>query len=300
MPIRHEIDRRTAVIGALMLIPGATLIRVRAAARRPSDLIKSVRSKLAGIERKSGGRLGVAVIDTASGERAVHRGDERFPMCSTFKFVLVAGVLARVDKGEERFERRMPFGEKDLLEYAPVTRARVKEGGLTVAELCDAAITVSDNTAANLLLSTMGGPEGLTAYLRTLGDTVTRLDRNEPTLNEATPDDPRDTTTPVAMLGNLNKLLIGDALSAKSRERLMQWLMANKTGDTLLRAGLPEGWQIGDKTGRGGHGTTNDIAILWPPGYSPMLITAYLTNTPAEPDQREAVVATIARTLTTS
>jgi beta-lactamase class A len=298
VPSRHEIDRRTALIGALMLIPGAATMRVHAAARRPSDLVKSVRSKLAGIERQSGGRLGVAIVDTASGERAVHRGDERFPMCSTFKFLVCGAVLARVDKGEERLDRRIPFGEKDLLEYAPVTRARVKEGGMSVGELCDAAMTVSDNTAANLLLSTMDGPAGLTAYLRTLGDTVTRLDRTEPTLNEATLDDPRDTTTPIAMLGDLNTLLIGEVLSAKSRERLMQWLVANTTGDKLLRAGLPEGWQIGDKTGRGAHGTTNDIAILWPPGYSPMLITVYLTNTRAASDQCEAVIATVARTLT--
>jgi beta-lactamase class A len=151
---------------------------------------------------------------------------------AAFKLLAVAAVLARVDRGAERLARRIPFSKADLLEYAPVTKARVSEGSMTVAELCDAAITLSDNTAANLLLATLGGPPGVTTYARSLGDSVTRLDRIEPGLNEARPGDPRDTTTPTAMLGNLQRLLVGDALSPASRTHFFV-ARRSKTGAAL-------------------------------------------------------------------
>jgi beta-lactamase class A len=267
-----------------LLFSGSFITRPLASAQALRDL-----------ERKSGGRLGVAVIDTGSGTTLLHRADERFPMCSTFKVLAAAAVLARVDRKSEQLDRHIPFSKADLLEYAPVTTARVNEGRMTVAELCDAAITVSDNTAANLLLRTLGGPAGLTAYVRSLHDTVTRLDRDEPTLNTAIPGDPRDTTTPAAMAGNLRTLLLGTALSAASRDRLIGWLVANKTGDARLRAGLPKGWRVGDKTGTGGRGTTNDIAIVWPSGRAPILVAVYLTATSAPASAREATLADVAR-----
>lgn len=247
------------------------------------------------LEKKSGGRLGVAILDTESGERAGRRVDERFPMCSTFKLLLAAAVLARVDANAERLDRRIDFGERDLLEHAPVARARVKEGALSIAELCDAAITMSDNTAANLLLQAIGGPAALTAYVRTLGDTATRLDRNEPMLNEALPGDARDTTTPAAMLGCVEALLVGGALAPASRERLTAWLVANKTGDQRLRAGVPKSWRVGDKTGTGERGTTNDVGILWPPSRKPLLIAAYITDSSAPLAARNAVLAGVGR-----
>ena len=165
-------------------------------------------------------------------------------MCSTFKFLAVAFVLARVDRGEERLDRRITFTEQDLVTYSPVTKERVGATGMTIAELCDAAITVSDNAAGNLLLASFGGPPALTAYARSLGDEVTRLDRIETDLNEATPGDPRDTTTPTAMAENVRRLVVGDALSAPSRERLKALLIANKTGDARLRAGFPKTWSV--------------------------------------------------------
>ena len=137
---------------------------------------------------------------------------------------------------------------------------------MTLAEICEAAMIVSDNTAGNLILAALGGPAGFTAYVRSLGDSITRLDRIEPDLNEAAPGDPRDTTTPLAMLGNVQKLVLGDALSAASREQLTKWMLGNKTGDTRLRAQLPAGWRTGDKTGAGERGTNNDVGVLWPPG----------------------------------
>jgi beta-lactamase class A len=255
--------------------------------------------KLAGdftkIERESGGRLGVAVLDTQSGARTGHRSDERFPMCSTFKLLAAATVLSRVDAGKERLDRRIRFEAGDLETYSPVTKNRVGGDGMTLSELCDAAVTLSDNTAANLLLASFGGPAGLTSYARSIGDAVTRLDRNEPTLNEAVPGDPRDTTTPAAMLANIRTLLLGTALSAASRDQLTRWLVACKTGDARLRAGLPSGWRVGDKTGSGRRGTANDVGIAWPPGRAPIIITSYLTEASTTDAQQSATLAAVAR-----
>jgi beta-lactamase class A len=164
---------------------------------------------------------------------------------------------------------------------------------MTLAELCEAAITVSDNTAANLLLASLGGPDSVTAFARSLGDTMTRLDRNEPTLNEAIPGDPRDTTTPAAMLANIRALVLGDALSPPSRDQLKAWLLANKTGGGRLRAGLPGDWAVGDKTGSGDYGSTNDVGVIWPPGRAPLVVTIYFTETKAALEQRIAVLASV-------
>jgi beta-lactamase class A len=247
-------------------------------------------ARLRELERQSGGRLGVAILDTQSGAHLAHRAGDRFPMCSTFKLLACACVLARVDRAQERLGRRISFTDADLLEYAPVTRAHVGEGGMTVGDLCHAAMTVSDNTAANLILATYGGPAGLTRYLRSLGDRITRLDRNEPSLNEALPGDARDTTTPLAMRETMQKLLLGPALSSASREQLTAWLVANTTGNARLRAGLPAAWRVGDKTGTGNAGSTNDVAIITPPGRRPILVTAYLTGTSQPADVRESVL----------
>jgi beta-lactamase class A len=250
---------------------------------------------LADLERRSGGRLGVAALDTASGRQTGHRADERFPLCSTFKFLAAALVLARVDRGDERLDRRIVFSAEDLVTYSPVTKDHVGPGGLSVAEICEAAVTLSDNAAGNLMLASFGGPPALTAYARTLGDGLTRLDRIETELNEATPSDPRDTTTPAAMLGTMRRLLVDDALSAGSRQRLSGWLLASKTGGKRLRAGLPTDWRVGDKTGAGGNGTANDIAIAWPPGRKPILIAVYFTGSTISDEARNAVIADAGR-----
>lgn len=252
-------------------------------------------SRLAELERRNGGRLGVAALDTASGRRVGHRAEELFPLCSTFKLLAAAFVLARVDRGEEKLDRRVVFAEKDLVTYSPVTKEHVGAGGMTMAEICEAAVTLSDNTAGNLMFASFGGPAGLTAYARSLGDRATRLDRIETELNEAKPGDPRDTTTPVAMLGTMQRLLIEDALSSSSRDRLIGWLMASKTGARRLRAGLPTDWKLGDKTGTGDNGTANDVAIAFPPGRAPILITAYYTGSSISDDARNTVIAEAGR-----
>jgi beta-lactamase class A len=247
------------------------------------------------LERRHGGRLGVAVLDTGTGQRMAHRADERFALASTFKALAAAFVLARCDRGEERLDRRIVFAQQDLVTYSPTTEKHVGGVGMTLAALCEAAVTLSDNTAGNLLLASFGGPAGLTAHLRALGDDTSRLDRIETALNEATPGDPRDTTTPAAMLETMRKLLVGEALSPGSREQLVAWLVANKTGDARLRAGMPPGWRVGDKTGTGGHGSTNDIAIVWPPGRAPILVAAYYAESEASDADRSAVLADVGR-----
>lgn len=273
------------------IVLGGVAIALRPAPALAKSATDGAQAKLVALERSHGGRLGVAVLDTGNGARVSHRGDERFLMCSTFKLLLVAAVLQRVDRGEEKPDRRIVFGKNVLLEYAPVAKLHVGPPGMTVAQLCVAAITLSDNTAANILLGTLGGPSGVTRYARSLGDPVTRLDRVEPELNRANGED--DTTTPNAMLADLHKLLLGDALSRASRAQLTQWLLANRTGADSLRAGLPPDWREGDKTGSG-MTANNDVAIVWP-HRKPMLIAAYYDNAKADAAMRKSVLAAAGR-----
>ena len=246
-----NLDAMTTRISANPFTRRAVLISAASAALAPGAFLRAERRKpllarLGEVEEKSGGRLGCAVLDTASGHRFAYRGTDRFPMCSTFKLLAVAVVLRRVDKGEEQLERRIVYSREDVLSYAPVTSLHVQDG-MTVEELCAAAITLSDNTAANLLLKSFGGPAGLNDFLRGIGDSITRLDRTEPTLNEAAPGDDRDTTTPSMMLEDMRRLLLGDVLKPDARGRLTHWLVDCKTGDTRLRGGLPPEWKAGDK-----------------------------------------------------
>lgn len=251
------------------------------------------------IEAGLGGRVGVMAVDTGDGTVISHRSDERFAMCSTFKWVLAAFVLSQVEQDEMSLDERLSYGPGDLLEYAPVAQKYVDRGWLTVNALCSAIVTLSDNTAANLLLHRLGGPSQLTAFLRQCGDNVTRLDRNEPDLNTNLPGDERDTTTPRAMAGTMNRILLGDEiLSADSRARLTGWLKESSTGLERLRAGLPGDWIAGDKTGTGVNGAANDIAIAWPSNRQPILIAAYLSESNASPGALNTAHADIARAVT--
>ena len=258
----------------------------------------SVKERIAAIEKRIGGRLGVAALDTGTGKRIEYRADERFAMCSTFKFLAVAAVLKRVDAGQDSLDRRIPYGPRDLQDYAPVAKQHIGEGAMSLSALCEAAIEYSDNTAANLILPIIGGPAGVTRFARSIGDPITRLDRTEPTLNVVAVGDPRDTTSPSSMQDDMNRILLGDVLSARARELLVSWLVACKTGDGRIRAGVPSGWRVGDKTGTwsdGGRGSANDIAILWPPNRPPILVTSYLTDAKAPADARNAAHAEIGR-----
>ncbi len=286
------ITRRRFVTGASTVLAGAG-IGVIPTVGAAVGLPESLHNAFARIERDSGGRLGIAAFDTLYGGQINHRADERFPMCSTFKLVAAGAILSRVDAGTENLDRRIRFESRDIVVNSAITKDRTGGSGMSLAELCEAAMTWSDNTAGNLLIDSLGGPAGLTAYARLLGDTITRLDRTEPDLNEAIPGDPRDTTSPAAMLSNLRTLVLGKALSTTSRDRLTAWLIGNKTGDARLRAGLPKDWRVGDKTGSGEHGTTNDVGIVWPPNRAPLILSIYLTGTSAPPERRNATLAAV-------
>ena len=284
------IGRRQWIGGATVALGG---LAGMAQARAAGEFV-GLSTRCARIEAARGGRLGVAVLHPASGRQAGHRRDEIFPIASTYKMLAAAAVLARADAGLDSMERRVRFTREDLVTYSPVTAKQVGGGGMTLAALCEAAIVTSDNTAGNLLFAAIGGPAGLTSWLRTLGDRVTRLDRKETALNEARPGDPRDTTSPAAMLADMHALLLGGSLSKSAQETLQGWLRGCKTGDARLRAGLPEGWSAGEKTGSAENGTSNDVGLLWPPNDAPpVLVAAYLTGGSADSAIRDAALADV-------
>ncbi len=276
-------NRRDVVCSSLALLASPSLARTAPVAA------------IADYEAASGGRIGLYVEGLRTAASVAWRADERFVMCSTFKASLAACILASVDKGETRLDELIAYGPDDLLEYAPVAEQNLAKGAMSVADMCEAAVELSDNTCANALLARVGGPSALTAFWRSLGDAVSRLDHNEPELNRSPPGDAHDTTTPAAMAGNLRSLLFGNMLSLSSRERLTGWMLGCKTGDNRLRAGLPKDWRIGDKTGNNGKDAAGDIAVAWSTRGGPILICAYTQGGAPTPRQIEAVFAGIGR-----
>ncbi|CNH90340.1 beta-lactamase [Yersinia frederiksenii] len=274
-----------------LLLAGITLPLVNfslpAWAAAPSDLLGN---QLAELERKSNGRLGVTMINTANGRKIQYRGTQRFPFCSTFKFMLAAAVLGKSQTQPDLLNKHIKYRESDLLSYAPITRKNLAHG-MTVSQLCAATMQYSDNTAANLLIKELGGVESVNAFARSIGDQAFRLDRLEPDLNSALPNDPRDTTTPAAMAASMNKLVLGDALPATQREQLTLWLKGNTTGAETIQAGAPADWIVGDKTGSGDYGTTNDIAVLWPTQGAPIVMVVYFTQREKDAKPRRDVLA---------
>lgn len=260
-----------------------------------SQVTEDADKQLADLEKKTGGRLGVSVLDTDTNISLGYRESERFALCSTYKALAVGFVLARVDQGVEKLDRRVTYGKDVVVTYSPESEKHAGTDGMTIAELCGAAITLSDNTAGNLLLDSFGGPAALTAWLRTTGDTETRLDRKEPDVNQAIKDDPRDTTTPDSMLDTIGLLTLGNTLSETSRDQLSNWLVANTTGNARLRAGLPKEWKVGDKTGTGDNGSYADIAVIWPPERGPILVTTYVGEATAPAKDIEDVFAAVGK-----
>ncbi|WP_425569710.1 class A beta-lactamase [Pseudonocardia yuanmonensis] len=252
---------------------------------------------LADLERRFGGRLGVAAVDTGSGATVRHRADERFLMCSTSKLLAAAAILRLRHEQAGLLDRVITYTPAQLVVNSPETQ---RHTSMTVSELCRAAMTLSDNTAMNLLLEVLGGPPALTAFARAIGDPVTRQDRTEPELNRAAPGDERDTSTPAQMAANLRGLALGGTLDPEGRDLLVGWLGANTTGATRIRAGLPADWAVGDKTGAGGQGEVNDVAVVRPPGRAPLVIAVYTAptdpTTDAAPTVAEAA-SIVARTL---
>jgi beta-lactamase class A len=254
-------------------------------------------SFLADYERETGGHVGLYAENAISGAKLSWRADERFVMCSSFKASLAALVLMKVDHGTDRLDDIIKYGPADFVDdwWAPVAKANLAKGELSVAEMCEAAVEQSDNTCANLLLARVGGPSAMTLFWREIGDRVTRLDHNEPLLNRSPPGDPHDTTTPRAMAGNFRRLLLGNVLSTESRARLTGWMIDCKTGDNRLRAGLPKAWRAGDKTGNNGKDAAGDIAIVWPTPDTPVLAAAYVQGGSPTPAQIDSVFAGMGR-----
>ncbi|MDQ0453769.1 beta-lactamase class A [Rhizobium paknamense] len=238
-------------------------------------------------------RIGFVVHDTGNGQTVSYRAEEAFPMASTFKALACAALL----KGGDAVSGKMlTVQQSDLMEYAPVTKDMVGKSA-SAADFCAITLRTSDNTAANKVLEAVGGPKAVTAFLRSIGDKRTRLDRTEPTLNEGKPGDPRDTTTPAAMAATMEKLVLGQALPEASRATLTQWLIADEVAGPLLRAGLPKDWRIADRTGAGGHGTRGIVSVIWPSHHAPLVAVVYITGTKASMDERNKAIAEIGKAI---
>jgi beta-lactamase class A len=284
-----DFHRRSFVVSALGLLAGTTQVWAQPGA---DAAFKQIEARL-------GGRVGLSVLDTGNGKTLSWRGGERFAMCSSFKWVLAASVLSRADQGQVRLNDAISYTSAQLIPHSPVTATHVKEGHMRIEDLCAAAVEESDNCAANLLLARIGGPKSVTAYAHSVGDGVTRLDRNEPSLNRNLPGDPRDTTTPDAMAQTMKTVLIGDALRADSRAKLLDWLRKSDTGAHRLRAGLPQSWSEGDKTGTGERGAAVDNAIIWPPHRAPIVAAAYVSDSNKSTEVLEAAIADLGRLIGT-
>ena len=258
----------------------------------PQSALSEVRNPKT-IEEETGGRLGVALVDSKGALLLGFNRDERFAMCSTFKAPLAAAVLLGVEGGKFGLEGEIPFSKADLLDHAPVVKKNLKRGRMSMGELAEAAVEVSDNSAANLLLPMLGGPEGLTAFMRAHGDTMSRLDRTEPALNENADGDPQDTTTPAAMAGLMGRLIFRD-MKAESADTLRGWLNGSTTGDKRIKAGLPEGWTSGSKTGTCGT-AYNDVAVVKSPAGDEYILAVYLDRPTVDAKAAEAAIAETAR-----
>lgn len=240
------------------------------------------------LEADFGARLGVYAVDTGSGATVEHRADERFAYASTYKALAAAALLDRTTPAE--LDQVITFTTADLVTYSPVTEQRLATG-MTLRELADAAVRYSDNTAANLVVRELGGPDGFEEDLRALGDQVTQPERTETDLNGATPGDERDTSTPRALAADLRAYAVDDALTEDDRAVLTDWLRRNTTGDTLIRAGVPGSWEVGDKTGAGGYGTRNDIAVIRPPGAEPIVLAVMSSREEQDAEPDDALIA---------
>jgi beta-lactamase class A len=286
--------RQTALMAAAVI---PLLFSSTALWARTAQDATATQQKLADLEKRSGGRLGVALINTADNSQIHYRGNERFAMCSTSKVMAVSAVLKQSETQKNLLNRRVEIKKSDLVNYNPITEKHL-DTGMTLAELSAATLQYSDNTAMNKLLSTLGGPAKVTQFARSIGDATFRLDRPEPELNTAIPGDERDTSSPLAMAKSLHNLTLGNALGEPQRAQLIAWMKGNTTGAESIRAGLPATWVVGDKTGSGDYGTTNDIAIVWPENRAPLILVTYFTQPQQDAKGRKDVLAAATKIVT--
>ncbi|WAC59307.1 class A beta-lactamase [Brevundimonas sp. SL130] len=285
------VDRRALIAGGLSL--AATACAPRTPAESPAEQEADI--FLSDLEARHGGRLGLAALDVGGGRRVLWRAQERFPFCSTFKAFLAAATLERVQRDEEQLDRPVRITAADLIPHAPTTEKAVGRT-LTIRELMQAAVELSDNPAANILIREMGGIAVWRSWWPTFGDTTTVISRLEPDLNTALPNDPRDTCLPEQTLANIREMAFSDRLTPENDALLNGWLTATTTGPNRIKAGVPEGWTVAHKTGTGANGTANDVAMLTPLSGAPVIVAAYFSGaTEATDDQRDAVIAEATR-----
>ncbi|QPB81421.1 class A beta-lactamase [Proteus sp. GOKU] len=282
--------RQTAAIAV-------SLISLLASPMLWADNNNTIEEQLNTLEKYSQGRLGVALINTEDNSQITYRGEERFAMASTSKVMAVAAVLKASEKQAGLLDKNITIKKSDLVAYSPITEKHLTTG-MTLAELSAATLQYSDNTAMNKILDYLGGPAKVTQFARSINDVTYRLDRKEPELNTAIHGDPRDTTSPIAMAKSLQALTLGDALGQSQRQQLVTWLKGNTTGDNSIKAGLPKHWVVGDKTGSGDYGTTNDIAVIWPENHAPLILVVYFTQQEQDAKYRKDIVAQAAEIVT--
>ncbi|MEV0678722.1 class A beta-lactamase [Actinosynnema sp. NPDC050436] len=287
---------RRSLLGAALLLPLTSCATTEPSpsgtssttSAAPTTPVVPVDGRWEELEKEFDARLGVYAVHTGTGASFAYRADERFAFCSTFKGLAAAAVLQR--NPLQHLDTVVRYTEADLMKSSRITREHVGTG-MTIRDLCDAAVRYSDGTAGNLLVRDLGGPAALTAFLRGLGDGVTRADRVEPDLVEATPGDPRDTTSPRAIGTDYQRIVLGDVLPAEQRAFLRDLLERNTTGDRRIRAGVPRGWAVADKTGSGDYGTANDIGIVWQPGGAPFVLAIMSSKTTGDAQYDEALLA---------
>nr|WP_057924916.1 class A beta-lactamase [Burkholderia ambifaria] len=291
--MEHSPTRRSLLLAA---VAAPFVAACSSAPVADQERAHAAQAELAALEKASNGRLGVAALDTSNGTRIAHHARERFPLCGTYAVVAAAAILARGSLDASLLPRRILYRRYEVVAGSPVTESHV-DTGMTIAQLCAAVLQAGDKGAGNLLMGVLGGPQAVTSFAHESGDTAFRLDRWEPELNQAAPGDVRDTSTPVAMVDTLQRLLLGDTLREPQRAQLTEW-MTGARGATGIAAGVPPGWRIADKTGTGGYGTTTDVAVLWPPSRAPIVLAVSFTQPRADAAARADVVASAARIAT--
>lgn len=278
------------LIGISLLSSGA--VQVDAKEQQNKTVDHSTNRKFAQLEKKFDARLGVYAIDTGTNKTITYRPDERFAYASTYKALAAGAVLQQYSMAQ--LDEVIHYSKDNLVSYSPITEQHI-DTGMSLKEICEAAIRYSDNTAGNLLFHKLGGPSGFEESLRQIGDHVTIANRFETELNEAIPGDLRDTSTPRALATSLKAFTLSDLLPAKKRVILTDWMKGNTTGDKLIRAGAPKGWEVGDKSGAGSYGTRNDIAIVWPPNREPIIIAILSSRDTKDATYNDELIARAAK-----
>ncbi|MFI1913957.1 class A beta-lactamase [Nocardia sp. NPDC020380] len=301
----RSLARRSALTAAAaaLLVPLAACADHQAAksaagttTASPASAVR-MDSEFQRLETQFGAHLGVYALDTGSGRTVEYKADDRIAFCSTFKAVAAAALLKRTTPAD--LDAKVTYTQADLVTYSPITEKHVADG-MPLRDVIDAAVRYSDNTAANLMLNHLGGPKGLEQDLRGIGDQVSNVDRFETELSTGTPGDLRDTSTPRTLATDLRAYVLGDALTDEDRAMLTDLLRRNTTGDALIRAGVPQGWVVGDKTGNGGYGIRNDIAVIWPPNRAPLVLAVMSAKDQQDAPYDNALIAAAAKTAVTA